>query len=185
MKAPATPVSAPSTSGAATANLGSCSDPTILFENGLDGRQQPAFIAKNQKDFNHGSALNIGVYVLLLLLRSRSDKADSRTASPGSSRSASRPPATPVRTLSRSLPRPLPPPLPLEARPVRSAPPRPLGRRGRSDFCRSSGTDDRCFRRCCRRVERGVWDYVALCADGGHCLSARRTLQLDCNRPSS
>ncbi len=28
---------------------------------GLDGRQQPAFIAKNQRDFNHGSALNIGV----------------------------------------------------------------------------------------------------------------------------
>lgn len=135
MKAPATPVSAPSTSGAATANLGSCSDPTILFENGLDGRQQPAFIAKNQKDFNHGSALNIGVYVLLLLRpRARSDKADSRTASPGSSRSASSPPATPVRMLLRSLPRPLPPPLPLEARRVRSAPPRPLRRRGRSDF---------------------------------------------------
>ena len=42
-------------------NLGSCSDPTILFEEGLDGRNTAAFIASNQKDFNHGSALGIGI----------------------------------------------------------------------------------------------------------------------------
>ena len=42
-------------------NLGSCSNPTILFEAGLDGRNTDAFIAANQKDFNHGSALNIAV----------------------------------------------------------------------------------------------------------------------------
>ncbi|KAL1878786.1 hypothetical protein VTK73DRAFT_7543 [Phialemonium thermophilum] len=42
-------------------NLGSCSDPTILFEEGLDGRNTAAFIAANQDDFNHGSALNIAV----------------------------------------------------------------------------------------------------------------------------
>ncbi|EON98367.1 hypothetical protein UCRPA7_6092 [Phaeoacremonium minimum UCRPA7] len=42
-------------------DLGTCSDATILFENGLDGRNTPAFIAENQNDFNHGSALNIAV----------------------------------------------------------------------------------------------------------------------------
>ncbi|KAK3937848.1 hypothetical protein QBC46DRAFT_365890 [Diplogelasinospora grovesii] len=42
-------------------NLGSCTNPTILFQPGLDGRNRPAFIAQNQDDFNHGSALNIGV----------------------------------------------------------------------------------------------------------------------------
>jgi len=45
----------------AALDLGSCSDPSILFENGLDGRTTAAFIASNQKDFNHGSALNIDV----------------------------------------------------------------------------------------------------------------------------
>ena len=42
-------------------NLGTCSNPTILFEAGLDGRNTDAFIAANQGDFNHGSALNIAV----------------------------------------------------------------------------------------------------------------------------
>jgi len=42
-------------------DLGSCSDPTIKFANGLDGRTQPAFAPNNAADFNHGSALNIGV----------------------------------------------------------------------------------------------------------------------------
>lgn len=45
----------------AALDLGSCTDTTILFESGLDGRNTPAFIAANQKDFNHGSALKIGV----------------------------------------------------------------------------------------------------------------------------
>ena len=42
-------------------DLGSCSDPTIKFANGLDGRNEPAFAPNNSADFNHGSALNIGV----------------------------------------------------------------------------------------------------------------------------
>lgn len=43
-------------------DLGSCSDATILFQTGLDGRGSTgAFVAANQKDFNHGSALNIAV----------------------------------------------------------------------------------------------------------------------------
>ncbi|KIW16176.1 hypothetical protein PV08_06227 [Exophiala spinifera] len=45
----------------AAGDFGTCSDPTILFENGLDGRNTPAFIAADQTDFNHGSALNIAV----------------------------------------------------------------------------------------------------------------------------
>jgi hypothetical protein len=59
--AQATSTTAASTPAPGALNLGSCSDPTIKFANGLDGRNQPAFIANNQKDFNHGSALNIGV----------------------------------------------------------------------------------------------------------------------------
>lgn len=42
-------------------DLGSCSDPTILFKNGLDGRNTPAFIAQNQKDFKHGSVQGIKI----------------------------------------------------------------------------------------------------------------------------
>lgn len=42
-------------------DFGSCTDPSIVFEEGLEGRDQAAFIANNQADFNHGSALNIGV----------------------------------------------------------------------------------------------------------------------------
>jgi hypothetical protein len=42
-------------------DFGSCSNPTIKFANGLDGRNQPAFAPVNAADFNHGSALNIGV----------------------------------------------------------------------------------------------------------------------------
>ncbi|KAL8693634.1 MAG: hypothetical protein Q9218_001592 [Villophora microphyllina] len=42
-------------------DFGSCSDPTIKFANGLDGRKEPAFAPANAADFNHGSALNIGV----------------------------------------------------------------------------------------------------------------------------
>ncbi|CAK7222391.1 hypothetical protein SBRCBS47491_004850 [Sporothrix bragantina] len=45
----------------AALDFGSCSDPTILFEAGLDGRNTEAFIASDQTDFNHGSALNIAV----------------------------------------------------------------------------------------------------------------------------
>jgi hypothetical protein len=42
-------------------DLGSCSNPTVKFANGLDGRKEPAFAPNNAADFNHGSALNIGV----------------------------------------------------------------------------------------------------------------------------
>lgn len=45
----------------AALDLGSCSNANILFESGLDGRTTNAFIAANQQDFNHGSALNIAV----------------------------------------------------------------------------------------------------------------------------
>lgn len=42
-------------------DFGSCSDPTIKFANGLDGRKEAAFAPVNAADFNQGSALNIGV----------------------------------------------------------------------------------------------------------------------------
>lgn len=42
-------------------DLGSCSHANILFEAGLDGRTTESFVAANQDDFNHGSALNIAV----------------------------------------------------------------------------------------------------------------------------
>ncbi|KAL6811534.1 hypothetical protein J3E69DRAFT_377572 [Trichoderma sp. SZMC 28015] len=48
-------------SSAATGDFGSCSDPSIKFANGLDGRTEPAFAPVNEADFNHGSALNIKV----------------------------------------------------------------------------------------------------------------------------
>ncbi|KAL7955018.1 hypothetical protein V8C34DRAFT_292683 [Trichoderma compactum] len=46
---------------AATGDFGSCSDPSIKFANGLDGRTEPAFAPVNEADFNHGSALAIKV----------------------------------------------------------------------------------------------------------------------------
>lgn len=42
-------------------DFGTCGNPAILFEAGLDGRNTEAFIAEDQTSFNHGSALNIGV----------------------------------------------------------------------------------------------------------------------------
>lgn len=45
----------------ATGSFGSCSNPSIKFANGLDGRKEPAFAPVNEADFNHGSALNIKV----------------------------------------------------------------------------------------------------------------------------
>lgn len=48
-------------SSAATGDFGSCSDPSIKFANGLDGRTEPAFAPVNEADFNHGSALAIKV----------------------------------------------------------------------------------------------------------------------------
>ncbi|KKP01265.1 hypothetical protein THAR02_06623 [Trichoderma harzianum] len=48
-------------SSAATGDFGSCSDPSIKFANGLDGRTEPAFAPVNEADFSHGSALAIKV----------------------------------------------------------------------------------------------------------------------------
>lgn len=45
----------------ATLDFGSCSNPTIKFADGLDGRKEASFAPNNDADFNHGSALNIGV----------------------------------------------------------------------------------------------------------------------------
>ncbi|KAK2043691.1 hypothetical protein LZ31DRAFT_467857 [Colletotrichum somersetense] len=46
----------------AATEFDSCSDPTIAFKGDLaDRKGAQAFIANNQKDFAHGSALNIGV----------------------------------------------------------------------------------------------------------------------------
>lgn len=42
-------------------DFGTCGSPTVLFEAGLDGRNTEAFIAADQTDYNHGSALNIAV----------------------------------------------------------------------------------------------------------------------------
>lgn len=45
----------------AALDLGSCGSPAVEFAVGLDGRTEASFQAVNQKDFNHGSALKIGV----------------------------------------------------------------------------------------------------------------------------
>jgi hypothetical protein len=42
-------------------DFGDCSDPSIIFANGLDGRKEPSFAPANAGDFSHGSALNIKV----------------------------------------------------------------------------------------------------------------------------
>ncbi|KAL8759844.1 MAG: hypothetical protein Q9199_000491 [Rusavskia elegans] len=38
-----------------------CSDPTIKFADGLDGRKEASFAPNSDADFKHGSSLNIGV----------------------------------------------------------------------------------------------------------------------------
>ncbi|PNH40981.1 hypothetical protein VD0004_g6090 [Verticillium dahliae] len=45
----------------ATGNFGSCTDPSIKFAAGLDGRKEAAFIPNNLKDFGHGSAQKVGI----------------------------------------------------------------------------------------------------------------------------
>ncbi|KAH8596121.1 hypothetical protein B0O99DRAFT_707271 [Bisporella sp. PMI_857] len=65
-----------------TLDFGSCSDPSIIFEEGLDGRDQAAFIANDQSEFNHGSALNIGVIASFICGQLESKcKADAATVS--------------------------------------------------------------------------------------------------------
>jgi hypothetical protein len=45
----------------AALNFGKCTDPAIVFGAGFDGRTQNSFEPANKAQFNHGSALNIGV----------------------------------------------------------------------------------------------------------------------------
>ncbi|WQF77445.1 hypothetical protein CDEST_02459 [Colletotrichum destructivum] len=46
--------------GGAATDFGSCSDPSIAFKD-VPGRQTAAFVPNNRGDFDHGSALKIGV----------------------------------------------------------------------------------------------------------------------------
>ncbi|OAP60553.1 hypothetical protein AYL99_05555 [Fonsecaea erecta] len=57
----ATASSSGTTTNAFNLDLGSCPDPTIIFANGLDGRNEPAFEPHDLTAFPHGSALNIKV----------------------------------------------------------------------------------------------------------------------------
>ncbi|QRV75196.1 hypothetical protein RhiJN_03211 [Ceratobasidium sp. AG-Ba] len=45
----------------ANINLGSCTDPTIRFGAGIEGRKETSFIPNNLKEFNHGSAQASGI----------------------------------------------------------------------------------------------------------------------------
>ncbi|KAM0276082.1 hypothetical protein ACHAQH_007101 [Verticillium albo-atrum] len=45
----------------AAGDFGTCTDPTVKFAAGLDGRTEEAFIPNNLKDFGHGSAQKIGI----------------------------------------------------------------------------------------------------------------------------
>jgi hypothetical protein len=60
---------APTTKKRAALDFGTCTNPSIDFENGLDGRNQPAFIPNNLNDFVHGSALNIDVIASFICQR--------------------------------------------------------------------------------------------------------------------
>lgn len=42
-------------------DFGSCSNPSIIFAEGLDGRKEAAFAPAEGSEFSHGSALNIGI----------------------------------------------------------------------------------------------------------------------------
>lgn len=48
-------------SPAAALDFGTCTDPAIVFGPGFDGRNQESFEPADLTEFNHGSALNIGV----------------------------------------------------------------------------------------------------------------------------
>ncbi|KEZ41404.1 hypothetical protein SAPIO_CDS7530 [Scedosporium apiospermum] len=61
-------------------DFGSCSDPTIQFAEGLDGRKEAAFAPNNKGDFSQGSALNINIITSFICGRLRdSCKADDAT----------------------------------------------------------------------------------------------------------
>jgi hypothetical protein len=64
------------------ASFGSCSDPSIKFGIGFDGRKEASFIATNQGDFNHGSAQKIGIIATFICQRLKdSCKADASIVS--------------------------------------------------------------------------------------------------------
>ncbi|RMJ20719.1 hypothetical protein PHISP_08411 [Aspergillus sp. HF37] len=46
-------------SGSGASDYGSCSDPSITWAKGLDGRKGWAYAANNQEDFAHGSSTTI------------------------------------------------------------------------------------------------------------------------------
>lgn len=56
---PAAPGGGPGTEAlASTPNFGTCTNPTVEFGVGFDGRTEASFQPVNKADFNHGSALN-------------------------------------------------------------------------------------------------------------------------------
>jgi hypothetical protein len=64
--AAATPVAAV---GASNLDLGSCSDSTIVFGAGFDGRKEDSFEPADTATFTHGSALNIKAITGLIISR--------------------------------------------------------------------------------------------------------------------
>ncbi|KAL2443768.1 hypothetical protein ABEF95_012048 [Exophiala dermatitidis] len=56
-----TAASTSTTTTTSNLDLGSCSDPTIIFADGLDGRKEKSFEPNDTTTFTHGSALNIKV----------------------------------------------------------------------------------------------------------------------------
>ncbi|KAF2807732.1 uncharacterized protein BDZ99DRAFT_391293 [Mytilinidion resinicola] len=59
--ASAAPAAPAATTGASKLDFGSCSNPTIVFGPGFDGRKEDSFEPADTATFTHGSALNIGV----------------------------------------------------------------------------------------------------------------------------
>lgn len=49
---------APALSLPAGVDLGSCTDPTMIFAQGLEGRKETTFQPNNLDEFNHGAAQN-------------------------------------------------------------------------------------------------------------------------------
>ncbi|KAG8857325.1 hypothetical protein FRB96_005812 [Tulasnella sp. 330] len=71
-----------SVAATSTFDFGSCSNPTIEFAVGLDGRTGGSFEAVNQGDFPHNSALNIGIITAFICDRFNSPcKASAATIS--------------------------------------------------------------------------------------------------------
>ncbi|KAI9808910.1 MAG: hypothetical protein M1827_007135 [Pycnora praestabilis] len=58
---PATAAVPAAAAGGGALSFGSCTNPTIVFGAGFDGRTEDSFEPVNEADFNHGSADNIGV----------------------------------------------------------------------------------------------------------------------------